>query len=95
MRRLPIFLAFAFVFALFVVAAATAAPPTDFCGSTGTKPAHPSCETTPPQVEDCFFDDAGVLEGWSGTGEQYRCKWTPLYPAATYSFQIQSETVER
>ncbi len=45
MRRLPIFLAFGLVFALLVVAAATAAP-ADFCGPNGTKPHHPSCGDT-------------------------------------------------
>ncbi len=105
MRRLPIFLALGLVFALFVVAAATAAPPTDFCGLEGTNPDHPSCPTpsttaptTPPppttDFDPCVFgDDDGVLEGWSETGS-IRCKWEPENPWATYSFQIQSDNVD-
>ena len=81
MRRLSILLAFGLVFVLFVVAAATAAPPKDFCGPDGTKPDHTSCETppttapstttTPPPAsgEDCMFDSDGVLVGGAD--------WTP------------------
>jgi hypothetical protein len=103
MRRLPIFLALGLVFALFVVAAATAAPPKDFCGPDGTKLDHPSCTTTttptpppPPTTdfEDCVFDGDGVLDGWSETGS-IRCVWTPSDGSdAYYSFQIQSDNVE-
>jgi hypothetical protein len=105
MRRLPILAALGLVFALFVVAAATAAPPTPFCERAGNENHH-KCSTTtttptttpPPPFEDCVFsndgvDDDGVLEGWSG--EPYRCVWTPEDAFAEVSFQIQSDTVEK
>jgi hypothetical protein len=106
MRRLPILLAFGLVFVLFVVATATAATSPKFCDVDKYGLNHPKCPTpttptttptttTPPQFDPCVFDTDGVLLGWSQTGEPYRCTWTPLYGEdATYSFQIQSKTVE-
>jgi len=97
MRRLPILLAVGLVFALFVVAAATAAPPTDLCGPDGTKPDHPSCsDTTTLEFADCLFDPVtGVLDSWHGhVGDERQCIWNVDNPGDTFRFQIQSDPAD-
>jgi hypothetical protein len=83
MRRLPILLSIALVFALLVVAAATAAAP-DFCDEKDPKynPNHPNCSTTttvtpttqPPQLEAC--ETNMTITGNGGTS--FACLWTPV-----------------
>jgi hypothetical protein len=87
MRRLSILIAFGLVFALFVVAAATAAPPTDFCDRPGNDD-HPKCSTD--SFPDCDFDASGVLS-FDGT-KILQCKWN-ADPTHTFEFQIDSEHV--
>jgi len=80
MRRLPLLLTLGFVFALFVVAAATAAPPTDFCGEGGTNLDHPSCSDTPepepepPTLEACTTEMTVIGKG----NTSFECLWTPV-----------------
>jgi hypothetical protein len=82
MRRLSILFSIALVFALIVVAAATAAAP-DFCdeGSPKYNPDHPNCSTTttvttttePSQLEACT---TGMTI--TGNGQtSFQCLWTP------------------
>jgi hypothetical protein len=98
MRRLLILLAFALVFALFVVAAVSAAPPAHICENT---PEHWSCSTTttpptttqpptePPTEPPCVFNGDGVLAGWSEADTYIRCEWD-AYSDEEVSFEIQS-----
>jgi hypothetical protein len=101
MRRLPILLVFALMFALLVLAPATADKPN--CDPDLPDPPHPSCktdDTTPTTTEpqgfvDCAFDDNGVLESWHGDEEDDRqCIWSlddPSDASDTFSFQIESD----
>ena len=83
MRRLLILFSIALVFALVVVAAATAAAP-DFCDEDSPKynPDHPSCSTTttvtpttqPSQLEAC--DTEMTIPGKGQTS--FACLWTPV-----------------
>ena len=75
MRRLSILLAIAMVFALAVLAPASAGKKCD------ADPNHPSCPksdtsttTTIPSIVECDFQD-GVLQNWDGSGG-LRCQWT-------------------
>jgi hypothetical protein len=89
MRRLPILLAFALVFALFVVAAASAGPSCiknpnhQDCTTTMPPTTLPTTPPTPLPVEDCFFDGDGVLVDSVGgqidldaTDSGIRCRFT-------------------
>ena len=97
MRRLPILLVFALMFALLVLAPASADKPN--CEADDT---HPSCKTddsttttttTVPQgSDDCVFDENGVLEGWEPP-ESYRCRWTVTAAEKANPFQFSLELV--
>ena len=84
MRRLPILLAFGLVFALLIVAAATAAPP-DFCDEEKFGLNHANCEEPPtepppepPATQQC--DTITTREG----SVQLNCEWTPENEGATF-----------
>jgi hypothetical protein len=108
MRRFSILLAFALVFGLLVVVAATAAAP-DFCNPDKYGTNHPNCSTTttttpptttippppttiPPQFEDCVFDADGVLLGWPLNGEGYRCRWVLTEEQAKAEYSFQIQS---
>ena len=84
MRRLPLLLTLGFVFALFVVAAATAAPPADWCDplSEDYRPTHPSCSDTPepepepPTLQACPSQPFPI-EVLKPGPISYECLWTP------------------
>ncbi len=102
MRRLPILLVFALMFALLALAPATAEKPNcDSDSDDYPDSPHPSCKTddTTPEPQgfvDCVFDKkTGVLESWHGHNEDDRqCIWSlddPSDASDRFSFQIESD----
>jgi hypothetical protein len=82
MRRLPILLAIALVFALVALAPVSAGKWT--CDD---RPDHPSCQRQDPPT--CAFNPEGVLINWDRTSP-FQCLWLPEVANTTFSFQLVS-----
>jgi hypothetical protein len=81
MRRLPILLAFGLVFALLVVAAATAAPP-NFCDEEKFGLNHANCDeppTEPPMIGPCKTTTRLPVGS-----SHLDCEWSPANTGATF-----------